>query len=802
MNLPSITLPPSNHQPLPPPTRSIGLTQEQQMCIDWVHLSTGNLLIEAVAGSGKTFTIIEMIVEINLRFPQAKIALMSFNAKVRDELKLRVKHRRIQNCDVNTVHGFGFAAFKEKYGSRKPNSYKLQDIFEPMLKKAGLDWKLNKTLCTLVGLAKDTGVGVFGDFSFNDWKALIDKHDLSWDEEKCSLEALIVLAAQGFNASNVDREKIDFSDMIYFPLLDNLPFPEYDFVFIDEAQDTNATRREVAKRMLRKRDQESAASSPGGRLITVGDRHQCQPAGTYISVPGGHKLIEDIKIGDEVISLHTDKQHLRPRKVLQTASRIYAADLITVSTSLTSYDCTPNHRCLVRLSEISKSYTCVYLMRRGNNFRIGKTVLYRNEEKESGIALRARQEKADAIWLLKVFHTKEEALSYEMTISAEYGLPLFCFVNSGKLAIGQERLDAMWNTIGNNLDKAALILYAHKRELNYPLWSREERTQLSYSRNCLVRACNLENELFDVIHSDLTWEQAKISKRLYYGTVYSLEVENNRSTNYMGLYLANNIVTGNSVYGFTGADNDALDILKAQHKMSELKLSVCFRCSTSVISHARKLVSHIHAKDNALTGSVRSQTEAMFESSLFANDPENQLNAILCRKNAPLTSLAFRLLRANIPCRIEGHDIGQQLTHLCKKFKPTDKTNLTQSLRKHLTEQSCKLSPYKFSILEDKISCITSVLAMPEILSVEDFYKKIELLFSDYDPNLPPRLTLSSIHKSKGLEWPTVYLLGRNLWQPSPFASQPWMLDQETNLTYVAITRAKVNLIEVLVTEE
>lgn len=549
MNLPSITLPPSNHQPLPPPTRSTGLTQEQTACVDWIPNSSGNLLIEAVAGSGKTFTIIEMIVEINLRFPQAKIALMSFNAKVRDELKLRVKHRRIQNCDVNTVHGFGFAAFKERYGSRKPNSYKLQDIFEPMLKKAGLDWKLNKTLCTLVGLAKDTGVGVFGAFSFNDWKALIDKHDLSWDEEKCSLDALIVLAAQGFNASNVDREKIDFSDMIYFPLLDNLPFPEYDFVFIDEAQDTNATRREVARRMLKQPSelrkfaaalandiQEGAGVEPlareTGRLITVGDRHQ-------------------------------------------------------------------------------------------------------------------------------------------------------------------------------------------------------------------------------------------------------------------------------AIYGFTGADNDALDILKKQFQMTELPLSVCFRCSQAVITHARKLVSHIHAKEGAIEGAVITVKEIDFEQTLFKHPScELQTHAILCRKNAPLTSLAFRLLRANIPCRIEGRDIGQQLTHLCKKFKPTDKANLTHSLRKHLTEQSCKLSPYKFSILEDKISCITSVLAMPEILSVEDFYKKIELLFSDYDPNLPPRLTLSSIHKSKGLEFPTAYLLGRNLWQPSPFASQPWMLEQETNLTYVAITRAKVNLIEVLVTEE
>lgn len=537
MNLPSISLPPSLHQPLPPPSRSAGLTQEQTACVDWTHLQTGNLLIEAVAGSGKTFTIIEMIVEINLRFPSARIALMSFNSKVRDELKLRVKHRRIQNCDVNTVHGFGFAAFKEKYGSRKPNSYKLQDIFEPLLKKLGLDWKLNKTLCTLVGLAKDTGLGIFTPSTPESWKALIDKHDLSWDEHKCSIDMLITLASQGFAASNLDRSKIDFSDMIYFPLLDNLPFPEYDFVFIDEAQDTNATRREVARRMLKQQLYPDNYGMPHdqplttGRLIVVGDRHQ-------------------------------------------------------------------------------------------------------------------------------------------------------------------------------------------------------------------------------------------------------------------------------AIYGFTGADNDALDILKYQFSMTELPLSVCFRCSQAVIAHARKLVSHIHAKEGAMEGLVKTKTEEAFEIELFENHPSAQHDAILCRKNAPLTSLAFRLLRANIPCRIEGRDIGQQLTHLCKKFKPTSKQDLTHSLNKHLTYEALKLSPYKFSILEDKVSCITSVLAMPEILSVEDFYKKIELLFSDYDPNLPPRLTLSSIHKSKGLEFPTVYLLGRNLWQPSPFASQPWMLDQETNLTYVAITRAKVNLVEVTVTEE
>lgn len=570
MNL-TATLP--SLAPRTPPSRSTGLTQEQTACVDWTHQQAGNLLIEAVAGSGKTFTIIEMIVEINLRFPSAKIALMSFNAKVRDELRLRVRNRNIQNCDINTVHGFGFSAFKLAYGPRKPNSYKLQDIFEPLLKEANLDWKLNKTLCTLVGLAKDTGLGILQPNTSAEWLQLIEKHDISWDEEKCPTDRLIGLARAGFEASMNDKKKIDFSDMIFFPLLDNLPFPQYDFVFIDEAQDTNATRREVAKRMLRKSNHPRFAWAQA--------------------------VLED-------------------------------------------------------------------------------ELMFGSRESGNGNG-----------------YTQAEITEAEGIMKADAG---------GRLI-----------TVG-------------------------DRHQ--------------------------------------------------------------------AIYGFTGADNDALDILKVEFSMTELPLSTCFRCSKSVIAHARKLVSHIHPKVGAIEGSVITQPEYNFRQNLFRSPsepnsiPALQTHAILCRKNAPLTSLAFELLKRNIPCRIEGRDIGQQLIHLCRKFKPASKHELTYALRKHLTEQSCKLSPWKFSILEDKISCITTVLDMPEVKSVDDFYKKIELLFSDYDPTLPPKLTLSSIHKSKGLEWPTVYLLGRNVWQPSPFATQQWMLDQETNLTYVAITRAKETLVEIIVTEE
>jgi superfamily I DNA/RNA helicase len=57
---------------------------------------------------------------------------------------------------------------------------------------------------------------------------------------------------------------IDFDDMLYMPLLDNVRFFQIDWALVDEAQDTNPVRRELIRRMLK----------PTGRLIAVGDPRQ------------------------------------------------------------------------------------------------------------------------------------------------------------------------------------------------------------------------------------------------------------------------------------------------------------------------------------------------------------------------------------------------------------------------------------------------------------------------------------------------------------------------------------------------
>jgi superfamily I DNA/RNA helicase len=76
--------------------------------------------------------------------------------------------------------------------------------------------------------------------------------------------------------------------------------------------------------------------------------------------------------------------------------------------------------------------------------------------------------------------------------------------------------------------------------------------------------------------------------------------------------------------------------------------------------------------------------------------------------------------------------------------------------------------------------------------------KFINSLFGDTEPGQRPRvLTLSTIHKAKGREWSSVFILGANKYMPSKWARKEWQMEQETNLEYVADTRSKSVLISI-----
>ena len=265
-----------------------------------------------------------------------------------------------------------------------------------------------------------------------------------------------------------------------------------------------------------------------------------------------------------------------------------------------------------------------------------------------------------------------------------------------------------------------------------------------------------------------------------------------------------------AIYGFTGADNDALDQIRHQYNATTLPLSVTYRCPKAITAHAQNWVGHIEAHPTAPEGEVvasspRDETKPFDEEDLMSaikSQPQSEHRniALLCRFNKHLVRLCYSFIRAGVPARIEGRAIGEGLIQLAKKWRSRDLEhlahNLTEYKEREMSRALAKDENDKAARIEDQVDSLMAIIDVCEGSSISVLIALIESLFGD-NTEKSGLLTLCSIHKSKGLEWDTVYLLGRDQLQPAPWARQDWQAAQETNLIYVAITRAQGRLVEV-----
>jgi superfamily I DNA/RNA helicase len=315
----------------------------QKDIFNFILKDNRNAVVSAVAGSGKTTTLLKALDLI----PEDKSVLfLAFNVSIRDELKKRIPENK--NIDVMTVHGFGYTIMKNFYDCTVDNkSLKYRNLLWDIFyfysgeKPDGLDkYNFNEEQYKFVKNIYDE----LQDKNIDKYKFVSDvvslcnlsrQHLVNFDIKPIGVGEINKIAGI-HSISNEDGESIvswylsklgmsyvkvlDYTDMISIPNILNHQSQTYDFVFIDECQDLNTCHRLLMQKALK---------PDGGRFIAVGDPKQA----IYGFAGADHESYQKLKdlpntvelplsytyrVSPEILNL---VRHLNPAIIAHTKNR-------------------------------------------------------------------------------------------------------------------------------------------------------------------------------------------------------------------------------------------------------------------------------------------------------------------------------------------------------------------------------------------------------------------------------------------------------------------------------------------------
>ena len=203
----------------------------QQRIYDFIERGSGNAVINAVAGSGKTTTLISLLERVP---STSRVLFLAFNKSIVEELK--IKTSRFSNVDVKTLHSLGCSALRKQISTIGDiNSSKYRQYVTEQLKSGAYaptrelsleeksEYKSN--IINLIDLAR-----VNLCQSTQDIISVAHKHGIFLYDN----EVQLVTNAIVWGRSESGLSTIDFTDMIYLPCyLKDIRFFRYDLVLID-----------------------------------------------------------------------------------------------------------------------------------------------------------------------------------------------------------------------------------------------------------------------------------------------------------------------------------------------------------------------------------------------------------------------------------------------------------------------------------------------------------------------------------------------------------------------------------------
>jgi hypothetical protein len=246
-----------------------------------------------------------------------------------------------------------------------------------------------------------------------------------------------------------------------------------------------------------------------------------------------------------------------------------------------------------------------------------------------------------------------------------------------------------------------------------------------------------------------------------------------------------------SIYGWTGADPRCFDRIKSEFSPATFELNSTFRCSQAVTEFAQKYVPKITAFEGNLKGEVLKYPNGGPLPELKSGD------AVLSRLKSGLINIAIGLIRSG--CKFQGFDnlIDENILDLLQRIYeeqsnalsvPERLSRVAIVIETDIDLNGCtaeKVELYDLSVALKGLS-----EAFPGILDFSGLRRQLhEVCKGTHEGPL-----LSTIHKQKGAEFNNVLIVDFSLLPHVWPGQKDWEFEQELNLVYVAITRAKDKL--------
>jgi len=250
-----------------------------------------------------------------------------------------------------------------------------------------------------------------------------------------------------------------------------------------------------------------------------------------------------------------------------------------------------------------------------------------------------------------------------------------------------------------------------------------------------------------------------------------------------------------AIYGFAGASTDSFQRIDEQYDVTDLNLSICYRCPTSHIDRVKSIVEGIEPAPWADEGTVM---RAGLDSLPDIAEPGDY---VVCRTNAPLVRHCIRMIQNRRKAVVLGRDIGRKLAGILDDLEEAhvgfDYMELPEYLKEWRREKieylEAKDAPESaFNSVRDRYDClVTCFESFTDCDSLDCLKREINSLFSDDEEGV----TFMTAHKVKGDENERVHILRPDLMPLEWEGQKGWEYQQEMNLRYVAMTRSTDTLV-------